>query len=47
MSRSRVTRDMIPVSLTWELPNVFVVPTDYVPAKSLSEFLPGQGKKGR
>src|SRR6478609_10802580 len=40
-------RDMIPVSLTWELPNVFVVPTDYVPAKSLSEFLAWAKQKGR
>ena len=40
-------RDMIPVSLTWELPNVFVVPTDYVPAKSLSEFLAWARQKGQ
>src|SRR6476646_400935 len=32
-------RDMTPVSLTWELPNVFVVPTDYCPAKTLPEFI--------
>jgi tripartite-type tricarboxylate transporter receptor subunit TctC len=38
--------DMIPVSLTWELPNVFVVPTDYVPAKTLSEFLTWAKQKG-
>jgi tripartite-type tricarboxylate transporter receptor subunit TctC len=40
-------RDMIPVSLTWELPNVFVVPTDYVPAKSLWEFLAWARQKGQ
>ncbi|HUL89928.1 MAG TPA: tripartite tricarboxylate transporter substrate binding protein [Pseudolabrys sp.] len=40
-------RDMIPVSLTWELPNVFVVPTDFVPAKSLAEFLAWAKKKGQ
>src|SRR5215468_10451884 len=40
-------RDMIPVSLTWELPNVFVVPTDYVPAKTLAEFLAWAKKKGQ
>src|SRR5262245_31745584 len=32
-------RDMIPVSLTWELPNVFAIPADHVPAKTLAEFL--------
>src|SRR6478736_3931661 len=40
-------RDMVPVSLTWELPNVFVVPTDHVPAKSLSEFLAWARQKGQ
>src|SRR5262249_48281922 len=40
-------RDMVPVSLTWELPNVFVVPTDYVPAKTLAEFLAWAKKKGQ
>jgi tripartite-type tricarboxylate transporter receptor subunit TctC len=32
-------RDMIPATLTWELPNVFVVAADYCPAKSVPEFL--------
>jgi len=32
-------RDIIAVSLTWELPNVFVVPSQYVPAKTIAEFL--------
>lgn len=39
--------DMIPASLTWELPNVFVIPTDHVPAKSLSEFLDWAKQKGQ
>ena len=32
-------RDMIPATLTWELPNVFVVASDHVPAKTLAEFI--------
>ena len=40
-------RDMIPVSLTWELPNVFTVPTDHVPAKTLAEFLVWAKQKGQ
>ena len=40
-------RDMAPASLTWELPNVFVVPTDHVPAKTLAEFLAWAKQKGR
>jgi tripartite-type tricarboxylate transporter receptor subunit TctC len=32
-------RDMVPASLTWELPNVFVVSSDHVPAKTVSEFV--------
>lgn len=32
-------RDMIPASLTWELPNVCVVAADHVPAKTLAEFI--------
>ena len=40
-------RDMVPASLTWELPNVFVVPTDYVPVKTLGEFLAWAKKKGQ
>src|SRR5689334_5464089 len=40
-------RDMIPVSMTWELPNVFVVATDYCPAKTLSEFIAWAKQKGR
>ena len=32
-------RDLTPVSLTWELPNVAVVPSRYVPARTLAEFV--------
>ncbi len=39
--------DMIPASLTWELPNVFVVASDHCPAKSVSEFLVWAKQKGR
>jgi tripartite-type tricarboxylate transporter receptor subunit TctC len=39
-------RDMIPVSLTWELPNVFVVPSDHVPAKTIGEFIAWAKQKG-
>lgn len=40
-------RDMIPASLTWELPNVFVVATDHCPATSVAEFLDWAKKKGQ
>ena len=40
-------RDMIPASLTWELPNVFAVPADYVPAKTLAEFIAWAKRKGQ
>ena len=39
-------RDMIPASLTWELPNVFVVAVDYVPAKTVAEFIVWAKQKG-
>ncbi|HEX2554995.1 MAG TPA: tripartite tricarboxylate transporter substrate binding protein [Microvirga sp.] len=32
-------RDIVPVSLAWELPNVAVVPSQHVPAKTLQEFI--------
>jgi tripartite-type tricarboxylate transporter receptor subunit TctC len=32
-------RDIVPVSLTWEYPNVLVVPSSHVPAKTLAEFV--------
>lgn len=40
-------RDMVPASLTWELPNVFVVASDRVPAKTVDEFLAWARQKGR
>jgi len=40
-------RDMVPASLTWELPNVFVVAADHVPAKTVAEFLVWTKQKGR
>lgn len=40
-------RDMLPASLTWELPNVFVVAADHVPAKTVPEFLTWAKQKGR
>ena len=32
-------RDLQPVSMTWELPNVAVVPAKHVPARTLKEFV--------
>ncbi|HET7849519.1 MAG TPA: tripartite tricarboxylate transporter substrate binding protein [Pseudolabrys sp.] len=32
-------KDVVSASLTWELPDVFVVASDHVPAKTLQEFL--------
>jgi tripartite-type tricarboxylate transporter receptor subunit TctC len=32
-------RDIVPISMHWELPNVFVVPAQHVPAASLAEFI--------
>jgi tripartite-type tricarboxylate transporter receptor subunit TctC len=32
-------RDLAPVSMTWELPNVAVVPSEHVPAKTMAEFI--------
>jgi len=40
-------RDMIPATLTWELPNVFVVASDHVPAKTLTEFIAWAKQKGK
>ena len=40
-------RDMIPASITWELPNVFVVANEHVPAKSVSEFIAWAKQKGK
>ncbi|WP_341913034.1 tripartite tricarboxylate transporter substrate binding protein [Ferrovibrio terrae] len=32
-------KDLLPVSMTWELPNVAVVPADHVPATTLKDFI--------
>jgi tripartite-type tricarboxylate transporter receptor subunit TctC len=40
-------RDMVPASLTWELPNVFVVAAEHCPAQSISEFISWAKQKGR
>jgi len=40
-------RDMVPASLTWELPNVFVVAAEHCPAKSVSEFISWAKQRGR
>src|SRR5215207_7324520 len=32
-------RDIVPVSMTWELPNVAVVPAQHIPARTLQEFI--------
>ncbi|HKS84731.1 MAG TPA: tripartite tricarboxylate transporter substrate binding protein [Pseudolabrys sp.] len=40
-------RDMVPASLTWELPNVFVVASDHCPARSVAEFLTWAKQKGQ
>lgn len=32
-------RDIVPVALTYELPNVAMVPSQHVPAKTLQEFV--------
>jgi tripartite-type tricarboxylate transporter receptor subunit TctC len=40
-------RDLIPASLIWELPNVFVVSSDHVPAKSVAEFITWAKQKGQ
>jgi tripartite-type tricarboxylate transporter receptor subunit TctC len=40
-------RDMMPVSMTWELPNVFVVSADHVPARTLAEFITWAKQKGQ
>ncbi len=39
-------RDMIPASMTWELPNVFVIASDHVPAKTAAEFIAWAKQKG-
>ena len=39
-------KDLIPASMTWELPNVFVVASEHVPAKTLAEFIVWAKQKG-
>ena len=39
-------KDLLPASLTWELPNVFVVAADRVPVKSVAEFIAYAKQKG-
>jgi tripartite-type tricarboxylate transporter receptor subunit TctC len=40
-------RDLVAVSLTWELPNVFAVATDHVPVKTLADFIAWAKQRGR
>ncbi len=40
-------RDIVPASLTWELPNAFVVATDHVPVKTVAEFVAWAKQKGK
>jgi tripartite-type tricarboxylate transporter receptor subunit TctC len=40
-------KDLITASLTYELPDVFVVPAEHVPAKTLQEFLAWAKQQGR
>jgi tripartite-type tricarboxylate transporter receptor subunit TctC len=40
-------RDFVPVTLTWDLPNVFVVASEYVPAKTLAEFVAWAKSQGK
>ncbi len=39
-------KDIIPATMTWELPNVFVVASDHVPATTLAEFIAWAKHKG-
>ncbi len=40
-------KDMIPATLIWELPNVFVVASDHCPATTVSEFIAWAKAKGQ
>jgi tripartite-type tricarboxylate transporter receptor subunit TctC len=40
-------RDFIPVTMTWELPNVFVVSSEHCPAKTLTEFVAWAKSRGK
>jgi tripartite-type tricarboxylate transporter receptor subunit TctC len=39
-------KDIVPASMSWELPNVFVVASDHVPAKTVKEFIAWAKQKG-
>ncbi|MBV9347766.1 MAG: tripartite tricarboxylate transporter substrate binding protein [Pseudolabrys sp.] len=39
-------KDFIPVTMTWELPNVFVVAAQHCPAKTVAEFITWAKQKG-
>ncbi len=40
-------KDFIPVSMTWDLPNVFVVSSEHCPAKSIGEFVDWARKRDK
>jgi tripartite-type tricarboxylate transporter receptor subunit TctC len=40
-------KDFIPVSMTWDLPNVFVVSSEHCPAKTLAEFVTWAKSRGK
>jgi tripartite-type tricarboxylate transporter receptor subunit TctC len=40
-------KDLIPASMTWELPNVFAVASDHVPAKTVAEFIAWAQQRGK
>lgn len=40
-------RDIVPATLVWEYPNVFVVPSAYVPVKTLAEFVDWAKARGK
>ena len=40
-------KDFIPVSMTWDLPNVFVVSSEHCPAKSIAEFIEWAKKRDK
>jgi tripartite-type tricarboxylate transporter receptor subunit TctC len=40
-------KDFVPVSMTWDLPNVFVVSSEHCPAKSIGEFVDWAKKRDK
>jgi tripartite-type tricarboxylate transporter receptor subunit TctC len=40
-------KDFVPVTLTWDMPNVMVVASDHVPARTLEEFVAWAKTRGR